>query len=36
VGKQPTLAYIGLGLAALFLVLTIINIATGAFYSFNK
>jgi threonine/homoserine/homoserine lactone efflux protein len=36
VGKQPTLAYIGFGLAGLFLILTIVNFATGAFYSFNK
>ena len=36
VGKQPTLAYIGFGLAALFAVLTIINLATGMFYSFNQ
>jgi len=36
VGKPPTLAYIGFGLAALFAVLTIINLATGMFYSFNQ
>jgi hypothetical protein len=35
VGKQPTLAYIGFGVAALLIVLTIINFATGAFYAFN-
>ena len=36
VGKPPTLAYIGFGLAALFAVLSIINFATGMFYSFNQ
>ncbi|HZM79539.1 MAG TPA: hypothetical protein VFC19_27730 [Candidatus Limnocylindrales bacterium] len=36
VGKQPTLAYIGFGLAALFAVLSIINFATGMFYNFNQ
>lgn len=35
VGKPPTLAYIGFGLAAVFAVLSIINALTGAFYSFN-
>lgn len=32
-GKQPTLAYIGFGLAALFLVLTIVQLATGSLYA---
>jgi hypothetical protein len=31
VGKQPTLAYVGFGVAALALVLNIIGFATGAF-----
>lgn len=35
VGKQPTLAYIGFGVAGLIAILSIINFATGAFYSFN-
>jgi hypothetical protein len=35
VGKPPTLAYIGFGLAAVFAVLSIINALTGAIYSFN-
>lgn len=35
-GKQPTLAYVGFGVAALAVVLTIINFATGAFYNFSS
>lgn len=31
VGKQPTLAYVGFGLAALFIVLNLIGLATGAY-----
>jgi threonine/homoserine/homoserine lactone efflux protein len=37
VGKPPTMAYIGFGLAGLLLLLTIINFATGgSIYSFNR
>jgi hypothetical protein len=36
VGKPPTLAYIGFGVAGLAVILTIVNFATGAFYSFNR
>jgi hypothetical protein len=35
VGKPPTLAYIGFGIAAVVAVLSIINAVTGAIYSFN-
>jgi hypothetical protein len=31
VGKQPTLAYVGFGLAGLFIVLNLIGLATGAY-----
>jgi hypothetical protein len=34
-GKQPTLAYVGLGLAALFLVINIALLATGNFFIGN-
>ena len=36
VGKPPTLAYIDFGVAGLAVILTIVNFATGAFYSFNR
>ena len=35
VGKQPTLAYIGFGLAGLFIVLNLIGLATGAYSGFT-
>lgn len=35
VGKQPTLAYIGFAVAGIAVLLTIVNIATGALYSFS-
>jgi hypothetical protein len=34
-GKQPTLAYVGFAVSAIWTVLFIINLATGAFYNFN-
>jgi len=36
VGKPPTLAYIGFGIAALFIVLNLIGLATGAYSGFTN
>lgn len=35
VGKQPTLAYVGFGITAVFIVINIILAATGAFSNFS-